>query len=97
MLDEFLGKVVVLDTDAPFTYIGTLRAHDDRYYRLRDVNIYHRGEARISGEQYLVECARLGHVAHRNEVLVRVARVVSLSPLAAVVVPGGAGHPDLEP
>ena len=85
---DYRSQVVVVDTDTPVTYIGSLAALDGDFCRLHNVVLHDARTARISVDQYLCECAEHGTPPSRREVLVRSSRIVSLSKLCDVVIPG---------
>ena len=39
-LQQLIGQVVVLDVQAPFVYVGTLREFDHRYLVLTDADVH---------------------------------------------------------
>lgn len=87
MFEDYLNVVVVVDTDGPHSYIGTLDGESPHLLRLRDVAIFDHRAARADYELYLVEARELGFPAARRELLVRLEHVIALGPLDAVNTP----------
>lgn len=85
-LDEFLRQVVVLDTRAPYVYIGTLEEYDDMFITLRDAAVHDCTESPITREQHVAEVKRFGLRVSRKRLKVKCSDVVSLSRLDDVVV-----------
>lgn len=84
-LQAFLGKVVVVDTDSPLVYLGTLdRVTKDLVY-LRDADAHDSRETSTTKERYVLESKRHGLQANRRNVAVRLDRVVSVSLLDDVI------------
>ena len=88
MPHPYLNDVVALDTDSPLTYLGRLIAADDAHYTLRDAVLYDTRVGRVTAEHFLAESAAEPPSATRREVLVARARVLSVSKLSDIVVPG---------
>ncbi|MBX3451044.1 MAG: hypothetical protein KF777_15875 [Planctomycetaceae bacterium] len=81
---ELIGQVVVLDTSAPFIYLGTLLAADHRYLILADADVHDLRESRTSRERYILESLEHGVRVNRAKVYVSRDEVVSFSALADV-------------
>jgi hypothetical protein len=88
-LDDYLHRLVVLDTAGPMLYIGQLDAADERGYWLSGADVHDRAEGHATNEEY-VNAARLlegsgeRHV-NRHRVFVERHAVISLSALDDVV------------
>ena len=80
-----VGHVVVVDTDSPFVYIGTLLRVEDHFVVLEKVDAHDRNESTSTKEQYIMEAKRFGVNANRKEVSVRKDKVVSVSKLDDVI------------
>jgi hypothetical protein len=83
--EPLVGKVVVVDTDSAFVYLGTLKSVDDQFVVLVEVDAHDGRESPSTKEQYVMETKRYGVKANRREISVRTARVVSISRLDDVV------------
>lgn len=79
------GKVVVVDTDSAFVYLGTLARVEDHFVVLTDVDAHDRHESTSTKEQYIMECKRFGVKPNRKEVSVRKSVIVSVSKLDDVI------------
>lgn len=83
--DALVGQVVVVDTDSTFVYLGTLKAVDEHFVRLADVDAHDSRESTSTKERYVMDTKRFGVKANRREVAVRKDKVVSVSRLDDVV------------
>lgn len=89
MLEHLVDKRVVLDTQGPLIYIGTLAALDERGYLLTDADVHDRSDGHSSKEHYICEAVELERSGtrrtNRRRVFVERAAVISVSALADVV------------
>ena len=76
-----IGKIVVIDTDSMFVYLGTLDRVEDHFVVLKDVDAHDRRESPSTKEQYIMETKKFGVKPNRKEVKVRKQLVVSISKL----------------
>lgn len=83
--EAFVGKVVVVDTDSRFVYLGTLTRIDSEFLVMKDVDAHDRRESPSTKEQYIMDTKKFGVKANRKEISVRKALVISLSKLDDVV------------
>jgi small nuclear ribonucleoprotein (snRNP)-like protein len=83
--EALVGKVVVVDTDSRFIYIGTLDRVDPEFLVMKDVDVHDRRESPSTKEQYVMDTKKFGVKPNRKEVNVRKAQVVSLSKLDDIV------------
>ena len=79
------GRIVVLDLNGPYVYIGTLIRWDAVYLHLEDADVHDMRDTKTTREVYLVEARRLGINSNRKLVMVRIADVVSISALEDVI------------
>ena len=84
-LHNLVGKEVILDTASPYIYIGRLVEVDDWFLRLEDVDVHDSQETHTTKEVYIIEASKFGIKKNRQSVLVRADKVVSISPLDAVI------------
>lgn len=77
--DAFLGKVIVLDTQGPLIYLGTLESVGPAYLVLRDADVHDSNDSRATKDLYLVESRDLGVRVNRHRVLVTVGQIASIS------------------
>jgi hypothetical protein len=80
-----IGKIVVVDTDSRFVYLGTLDRVEEHFVILKDVDAHERGESPSTKEQYIMDAKKYGVTPNRKEVSVRKAMVVSLSKLDDII------------
>jgi hypothetical protein len=83
---HFVGQIVVLDTQGPLIYIGTLRQFTAATLLLIDADVHDSNDSRASKDLYLVETRDLGVRVNRGAVLVMRHQVASASLLREVVV-----------
>jgi hypothetical protein len=83
--EQFVGKIVVVDTDSRFVYLGTLDRVEDHFVVLKDVDAHDRRESPSTKEQYIMETKKFGVKPNRREVNVRKHLIVSVSKLEDVV------------
>ena len=80
-LKELIGRGVVVDTDSALLYIGTLAKADDVFYELTEADAHDSTTTTTPRDLYIINVAKYGVKKNRERVLVRRARVVSLSAL----------------
>ena len=83
--EALIGKVVVVDTDSRFVYLGTLDRVEQHFVILKSVDAHERGESPSTKEQYIMDAKKFGVTPNRKEVSVRKDMVVSLSKLDDVL------------
>jgi hypothetical protein len=84
-LADYIGQIVVLDTQGPLIYIGSLERVSPDYFVLRDADVHDRHDSRASKDLYLVETRNLGVHVNRGRVLVMRRQAASISLLKDVV------------
>lgn len=84
-LDSLVGQQVVLDVDGPFIYIGTLQAIDANSVTLVEADAHDLRETSTTTDQYLIDTRKHGIRVNRRRVVVLCRRIISVSPLEAVV------------
>lgn len=84
-LSLFLNQVVILDTQGPLIYIGTLQRLTDSALVLTAADVHDTNDSRASKDLYLVETRDLGVRANRSLVVVMRQQVASVSLLSDVV------------
>ncbi len=82
---KFVGKVVVVDTNSSYVYLGTLTKVTDHFVLLAEVDAHDRHETPSTKERYILDSKRHGVRANRKEVSIRKEMVISLSLLDDVV------------
>jgi hypothetical protein len=83
-LRDFLHHIVVLDTQGPLIYIGTLDRVTDASVTLSNADVHDTNDSRASKDLYLVETRDLGVRVNRGHVLIMRTQIASASLLADV-------------
>ena len=82
---EFVGRMVVMDTQGPLIYIGTLEKATDAFFVLTDADVHDTNDSRASKDLYVVETRELGVRVNRKRVVVMRAQIASISLIDDVV------------
>ena len=83
-LDGLLGKIVVLDTQGPLIYIGTLAQVNNPFVVLVEADVHDSNDSRATKDLYLVETRDLGVRTNRKRVVVMLSQIASISTLEDV-------------
>ncbi|HUO08273.1 MAG TPA: hypothetical protein VM008_08245 [Phycisphaerae bacterium] len=83
-LEGLVGKIVILDTQGPLIYIGTLGHVSGPFVVLVDADVHDTNDSRASKDLYLVETRELGVRVNRKRVVIMLAQVASVSLLEDV-------------
>lgn len=84
-LKDLLGRPVVLDTEGPIIYLGTLREIRPDGFWLESADLRDRNEGLVSKERYICEAREHGIRPNRSRVFVFARVVISVSALDDVV------------
>jgi len=84
-LAELIGKQVVVDTDAPYIYIGLLDRVGPDFLSLLNVDVHDCTDSRSTKEQYAHEALSVGERFNRAATIVRLPRVVSISKMDDII------------
>jgi hypothetical protein len=79
--DALIGKIVVVDTDSRFVYLGRLDRVNVEFVVMKDVDVHDRREGPSTKEQYIMDSKRFGVKPNRKEASIRKSLVISLSAL----------------
>ena len=85
MLDEFVGKIVVLDLRSPFVCLGTLQRLDEMYLEVRNADFHDLRDTQTTRENYVISSRQTGIKRNRKRVLVTRSEVVAVSAFEDVV------------
>jgi hypothetical protein len=85
MLDELIGKAVVLDLRSPFVCLGTLQRLDEQTIEVRNADFHDLRDTETTRENYVAESRHSGIKRNRKRVFVRRDEVVAVSALDDVV------------
>ncbi len=83
-LEVLLGKIVVLDTQGPLIYIGTLAQVNGPFVVLVEADVHDSNDSRATKDLYLVETRDLGVRMNRHRVVVMLSQIASISTLEDV-------------
>ncbi len=78
LVEEFRGRVVVLDLRSPYVCLGTLTGADEEFLELRDADLHDFRDSSATREIYVYDSVRLGIRRNRERVLVRRDEVVGI-------------------
>jgi hypothetical protein len=84
-VEDFLGKQVVVDVEAPFVYLGRLQAIHDKTVVLKGVDVHDLRDSATTREVYVRESRVHGIQPNRKTVHIRLDKVVSVSLLDDVI------------
>jgi len=83
-LERMLNEQVVLDTDGPIVYIGTLVEISPSTFVLKNADMHDCRDGHAGREHYLAEIRRDGIAVNRGAVVVMRSVIISVSRLADV-------------
>jgi len=83
--DDFIGCQVVIDTNSPYIYLGTLAAVDEFFITLKEVDVHDQKEGATTKEIYILDAKKSGIKINRHQAIVRKDIIVSFSKLEDVV------------
>ena len=84
-LNDYVGKAVVVDTAAPFIYIGTLTHVGKSFITLEDVDVHHMEPGGASKEIYALTAKKYGISLNRMSTKIRVDIIASISLLEHII------------
>lgn len=84
-LQPMIGRVVVLDMNCPFVYMGTLIEFNERQLVLEDADVHDLRDSSTTRERYVIETRQHGIRANRQRVVVCREFIVSISELQDVI------------
>ena len=82
---DFLGQIVVVDTDSRIIYLGTLDAVTAEFLKMKDVDVHDGVETTTPKERYVMDAKSFGVRPNRKTASVRIATVVGVSLLDDVI------------
>lgn len=84
-IQEYMEKILVVDTSTAYIYIGTLVEAGQDYLLLKGVDVHDTSQGTSSKEKYIFESKKFTTKTNRSEVLIRLDKVVSFSELDDVL------------
>jgi small nuclear ribonucleoprotein (snRNP)-like protein len=85
MLDEFIGKKVVIDFHSEFVCLGLLKAFDDHFLDVRNCDLHDLRDTDNTRENYVAGSVSTGVKRNRKRVLVSRKDVIAISLMEEVV------------
>src|SRR5438046_131976 len=85
MLREFIGKVVVVDVEAPYVCLGKLTRIHRLFLELHDADMHDLRDTHTSRENYVAASRSTGIKRNRKCVLIARGKIVAISRLEDVV------------
>lgn len=76
---DMVGKAVVIDTDGPIVYLGTLAEVSPSAFTLVEADVHDCRDGHATKEVYVAECRRNGLAVNRKKVVVLRRYVMSMS------------------
>ena len=84
-LHSLLGQDVIVDTAAPFVYLGRLQSIETAFLVLADADVHDLRDSDSTREIYVLRSVRDGIRRNRKSVILRMDAVLSISPLEDAV------------
>jgi hypothetical protein len=85
IVEELLGKVVVIDVESPFVYVGKLVEVREKSLVLKQADVHDLRDSTTTREIYVRDARVHGIQANRKTVYVRIDQIVSVSHLDDVI------------
>lgn len=85
MLEEFVGRKVVVDCQSHFVCLGLLKSFDEHFLDLRSCDLHDLRDTESTRELYVASSAATGIKRNRKRVLLNRREVVGISALDDVV------------
>ncbi len=85
LMDELVGKTVVVDVESPFVYVGRLHAVRDKTLVLKQADVHDMRDSTTTREVYVRDAHLHGIQANRKTVYVRLEKVVSVAAIEDVI------------
>lgn len=85
MLEQFVGRRVVIDLRSPYVCLGTLKHVDDVYLELRNVDMHDLRDSESTREHYIASSRTTGIKRNRKKILLQRSEMVAISLLEDVV------------
>ncbi len=79
MLQEMVGRQIVVDLRSPFICLGTLAAFDDQFLDLRNVDLHDLRDSDTSRENYVAASKATGIKRNRKRILLVRFEVIGVS------------------
>ncbi|MFN7181387.1 MAG: hypothetical protein ACK4NF_01745 [Planctomycetota bacterium] len=84
-IENFKGKISIVDTDSSYIYIGKIEGIDKNYIIMENVDVHDVKNGVSTREQYILTVKKIGLRPNRNKVYILKEKVISISLLDDVV------------
>lgn len=84
-MEELINKVVVVDVESPYVFVGTLITVTEKTLTLDHADVHDLRDSNTTRERYLLDSRRDGVRANRHRVYIHQRQVVSVSELDDVI------------
>ena len=84
-MEDFIGKLIVVDVESPFVYLGRLHAIHDKTLVLKAADVHDLRDSTTTREVYIRESRVHGIEPNRKTVHIRLDKIVSISPMEDVI------------
>ncbi len=85
LLDQLIGREVVIDLVSQYVHLGKLVGWDHKYLVLEQADVHDLRDTSTTRELYVLESRRFGIRSNRDVVFVKLTEVVSISALEDVL------------
>ncbi|HZT81995.1 MAG TPA: hypothetical protein VFA26_17345 [Gemmataceae bacterium] len=85
MLEDFVGRKVVVDLSSPYVCLGTLLRFDDHYLELRNADLHDLRDTDSTRENYVAASHATGIKRNRKRLVLARSQVVAVALLEDVV------------
>lgn len=79
MLREWIGQNIVVDTDTPVVYLGTLASENRQWIELVDADVHDSGDSSSTKDRYIQKARATGIRPNRKKCRIDRRRIVSAS------------------
>ena len=84
-VEELVGKIIVVDVESPFVYLGRLQEVRDKTLLLKNADVHDLRDSTTTREVYIRDARVHGVQPNRKSVQVRLDQIVSVSMLDDVI------------
>lgn len=84
-MEELVGKIIVIDVESPFVYLGRLQEVREKTLLLKNADVHDLRDSATTREVYIHDARVHGVQPNRKSVQVRLDQVVSVSLLDDVL------------
>lgn len=84
-LQDWMGRIIVVDLRSTFVALGTLARYDEHHLLLTDADIHDLRDSPTGRENYVAESKMTGVKRNRKQVMIATSEIVSVSRLSDVI------------